>query len=85
MGTCRICNATSAFILEASRAATSRARGRILRICWETNGSMSERLLDEMVEISVSTPISLCPIFPVRRPCSPGNASKPPATRDFPA
>ena len=43
------------FALEASRAATSRARGRILRICWETNGSMSERLLGEMVEISLST------------------------------
>ncbi|MGZ8432063.1 MAG: hypothetical protein ACXWWW_08915 [Candidatus Deferrimicrobiaceae bacterium] len=85
MGTCRICNATSAFILVASRAATSRARGRILRFCWETNGSMSERLLDEMVEISLSTPISTCPTFPGRLQPSPGNASRPPATRDFPA
>lgn len=32
-----------------SRAA---AKGRILRICWETNGSMAAPLLDEMVELA---------------------------------
>jgi pyruvate formate lyase activating enzyme len=43
------------FTLEASRIALERARGRILRVCWETNGSMSERLLDEMVELALVT------------------------------
>jgi pyruvate formate lyase activating enzyme len=43
------------FTLEASRTVLERARGRILRVCWETNGSMSERLLDEMVELALAT------------------------------
>ncbi|HEU5361148.1 MAG TPA: radical SAM protein, partial [Candidatus Deferrimicrobiaceae bacterium] len=41
------------FTLEASRVARKRAGGRILRICWETNGSMNGRLLDEMVEMAL--------------------------------
>jgi pyruvate formate lyase activating enzyme len=43
------------FTLEASRLAMERAQGRILRVCWETNGSMSERLLDNMVEVALET------------------------------
>jgi pyruvate formate lyase activating enzyme len=43
------------FTLQASRRAVERAQGRILRICWETNGSMSGRLLDDMVGIARST------------------------------
>ena len=41
------------FTLRASRLAKEKAAGRILRFCWETNGSMSERLLDEMVELAL--------------------------------
>ena len=37
------------FSLRASRLARDRKKGEILRICWETNGSMHKRLLDEMV------------------------------------
>jgi pyruvate formate lyase activating enzyme len=36
-----------------SKRAIERAKGRILRICWETNGSMNPGLLKEMVEISL--------------------------------
>ncbi len=43
------------FTLQASRRAVEKAQGRILRICWETNGSMNGRLLDEMVDIALST------------------------------
>ncbi len=43
------------FTLQASRTAIDRAKGRILRICWETNGSMNERLLDEMVELALTS------------------------------
>jgi len=43
------------FTLHASRVAMERTKGRILRVCWETNGSMSGRLLDEMAEIALST------------------------------
>jgi pyruvate formate lyase activating enzyme len=38
------------FLLRASRMARQRNQGRILRICWETNGAMSEGLLPEMAE-----------------------------------
>ncbi|MBI5418672.1 MAG: radical SAM protein [Deltaproteobacteria bacterium] len=43
------------FSLKASRLALDRRKGGILRICWETNGSMCERLLDEMVEIAMAS------------------------------
>jgi len=43
------------FALRASRAALEKAEGRILRVCWETNGSMNGRLLDDMVELALST------------------------------
>ncbi len=39
--------------IEASKKALERAGGRILRICWETNGSMNQNLLKEAVELSL--------------------------------
>ncbi|MGQ9509191.1 MAG: radical SAM protein [Thermodesulfobacteriota bacterium] len=41
--------------LEVSRKAIERARGRILRICWETNGSMNSSLLKEMIELALAS------------------------------
>ncbi|MGB9627378.1 MAG: radical SAM protein [Thermodesulfobacteriota bacterium] len=41
--------------LRASQKALERAKGRILRICWETNGSMNPYLLEEMMELSIAS------------------------------
>jgi pyruvate formate lyase activating enzyme len=41
--------------LAASRIALKQNQDRILRICWETNGSMSSELLDEMMCLSVES------------------------------
>ena len=41
--------------LKASELALSRNRDRILRICWETNGSMNPTLLKRMVDLSVQS------------------------------
>ena len=41
------------FALRASRLALEKNKGRILRICWETNGSMHCKFLDEMIELSL--------------------------------
>ena len=41
------------FCLKAARAARNRKKGEILRICWETNGSMNSELLDQMMELAV--------------------------------
>jgi pyruvate formate lyase activating enzyme len=41
--------------LAASRLAFQQNPDRILRICWETNGSMNRALLDEMIELSVAS------------------------------
>jgi len=41
--------------IEVSKRALERANGRILRICWETNGSMNPDLLDEMVNLSLES------------------------------
>jgi hypothetical protein len=41
--------------IEASKKALERAGGRILRICWEMNGSMATTLLEEMVSLSLSS------------------------------
>lgn len=43
------------FSLRASRQALERKRGRILRICWETNGSMHPVLLDEVTKLGLSS------------------------------
>jgi pyruvate formate lyase activating enzyme len=41
--------------LHASRLARERAGDRILRICWETNGSVNSALADEMMEVSLAS------------------------------
>jgi len=41
--------------IEVSKRALERATGRILRICWETNGSMNPNLLDQMVDVSLES------------------------------
>ena len=41
--------------LLVSRIALSRTKGRIVRICWETNGSMNPRLLDRAAELSLKS------------------------------
>ncbi|MHC4617755.1 MAG: radical SAM protein [Planctomycetota bacterium] len=41
--------------LAASRLARNRNPGRIPRICWETNGSMSPPLLEKMMTLSLET------------------------------
>lgn len=41
--------------IRVSREALRRANGRILRICWETNGSMNPSLLKEMVDLSLTS------------------------------
>jgi pyruvate formate lyase activating enzyme len=43
------------FALEASRKALEPRKGKILRICWETNGSMHESLLKEMITLSLNS------------------------------
>lgn len=43
------------FSLRASRLALEQNKDRILRICWETNGSMHPGLLDEMAELAIDT------------------------------
>ncbi|HET6513949.1 MAG TPA: radical SAM protein [Thermodesulfovibrionales bacterium] len=43
------------FSLRASRQALESGKGRILRICWETNGSMAPGLLSEMTELALSS------------------------------
>lgn len=43
------------FSLKASRVALEENKGRILRLCWETNGSMHRGLLDTMIELSFSS------------------------------
>jgi len=41
--------------IEATKRALERAAGRILRICWETNGSMSPDLLDQILDLSLES------------------------------
>ncbi|UCF15222.1 MAG: radical SAM protein [Phycisphaerales bacterium] len=41
--------------LAASRLARKQNRQKILRICWETNGSMSTALLDAMMDLSIES------------------------------
>lgn len=43
------------FALAASRLAVKKASDRILRICWETNGTMNPKWLEKMVDISMDT------------------------------
>ncbi len=41
--------------LRASELALERAKGRILRICWETNGSMNRAYLEKAAELSLKS------------------------------
>lgn len=41
------------YAIQASKVALERREGDRLRICWETNGSMNEKLLDEVVDVSL--------------------------------
>lgn len=41
--------------LNTAKLAISKTRGRILRICWETNGSMDSKFLEKMIEIALET------------------------------
>jgi pyruvate formate lyase activating enzyme len=41
--------------LAAARLARKRNRQKILRICWETNGSMNAELLNEMMDLSIES------------------------------
>lgn len=41
--------------LRVSRMALEKTQGRILRLCWETNGSMRPHLLEEMIELALSS------------------------------
>jgi len=43
------------YLLRASRMALEKNEGRILRICWETNGAMSEPLLDEVADTALKS------------------------------
>jgi pyruvate formate lyase activating enzyme len=43
------------FALKATRLAREKTQGRILRVCWETNGSMHQGLLDRMIGLSLDT------------------------------
>ncbi|HHP50699.1 MAG TPA: radical SAM protein [Moorella mulderi] len=44
-----------AFTLAVARQALSHKKNRILRICWETNGNIHPRYLDEMAEIALNS------------------------------
>jgi pyruvate formate lyase activating enzyme len=43
------------FSIRASRMAREKKKDAILRFCWETNGSMQERLLDEVVNLAIES------------------------------
>lgn len=43
------------FAIKASRLALEVNRERILRICWETNGTMNKGLLKEMIKLSLDS------------------------------
>jgi len=43
------------FAITASKRAREKTAGRILRICWETNGSVKPELLDQAVEIAIDS------------------------------
>jgi pyruvate formate lyase activating enzyme len=43
------------FALKASKLAREKTKGRILRICWETNGTMHPGFLDRMIGLSLES------------------------------
>lgn len=44
-----------AHALETARLAREAAKGKVLRVCWETNGSAHPRFLKEMVRVSLDS------------------------------
>jgi len=43
------------FSLTASKLALDKNKDKIFRICWETNGSMNEELLDDILDIAINS------------------------------
>jgi pyruvate formate lyase activating enzyme len=43
------------YLLNISRQVRESNKGRILRICWETNGAMSERLLKDAADLTLAS------------------------------
>ncbi len=43
------------FALKASQLAREKTKGRIFRVCWETNGSMHPTMLDRMIGVSLES------------------------------
>jgi pyruvate formate lyase activating enzyme len=43
------------YAIHASRQALEKKKGRILRICWETNGAMNPKLLEKVAELSLKS------------------------------
>ena len=43
------------FTVKVANESLAENKGRILRFCWETNGTMNEKLLDEILGISLKT------------------------------
>ncbi len=43
------------FAIKASKEALKNKKGKILRICWETNGLMNKNLLKKVVELSLTS------------------------------
>lgn len=43
------------FAIKASRLAIEKNKDRVLRICWESNGTMNKGLLREMIELSLGS------------------------------
>ncbi len=43
------------FAIKSSKIALKNKKGRILRICWETNGTMNKNLLDEIITLSTDS------------------------------
>jgi pyruvate formate lyase activating enzyme len=41
--------------IETSKIALEKSKGKILRICWETNGSMNQAYLEQMIEIALKS------------------------------
>jgi pyruvate formate lyase activating enzyme len=41
------------FSIRAAKRARMKSNGKILRLCWETNGSMNVRLLDKIMDLAV--------------------------------
>jgi pyruvate formate lyase activating enzyme len=43
------------YAIHASKQALKKKKGRILRICWETNGAMNPKLLEKVAELSLKS------------------------------